>query len=352
MPNTGLEKSVARRNLKYKQRTVQLKKACTQPDFEAPTVLVADPWRYVDLWLRRRKMADARFYWQQGKEFFDAAHLLPPTASPLPAYYCLLNCTKALLVAKGVSFSRHHGVTGWRAKGKRGLRAEKIEFKGGGVLPALGKYLGETSGPGTQTLYEVLYNLPFIHRAFTLTFTTAKDLFLPISDPHFVVKVGSAEAWFEATLTNASGHSAAKLPTGYEVDAGAGNGEVIRKKKRFKWSFTKAAEKENVRRLCEYHRSVRQRVCYIYGPSRLWYLKRKRDGAPDYVDRLPLSLTFAAMHRLSELARYEPLTLVNHFEAQQNWLLTEFIEVAPRQFVDEIAAELTGRDFMVPGIRK
>lgn len=55
------------------------------------------------------------------------------------------------------------------------------------------------------------------------------------------------------------------------------------------------------------------------------------------------------MHRLSELARYTPTLLAKHFEAQHNWLLSEFIARALHQFVDEISAEITGQEFMIPG---
>jgi len=34
---------------------------------------------------------------------------------------------------------------------------------------------------------------------------------------------------------------------------------------------------------------------------------------------------------------------------QHNWLITEFIEAAPPQFIDEVSAEMTGEEFMVPG---
>jgi len=57
------------------------------------------------------------------------------------------------------------------------------------------------------------------------------------------------------------------------------------------------------------------------------------------------------MHRLSELARYSPKSLANHFESRHNWLLSEFISTALYQFIDEISSEITGQEFMVPGIR-
>lgn len=52
---------------------------------------------------------------------------------------------------------------------------------------------------------------------------------------------------------------------------------------------------------------------------------------------------------LSELARYAPDRLAKHFEGRYNWLLSEFIAVAPLQFVDAISAEMTGSECMPPG---
>lgn len=346
--------SVGRRALKFKQQPIILKKSYTRPDFEAATVLVSDPWQYVDLWLRRQGKNDARFYWEQAKQFYDAALALPPIASPLPAYYSLLNATKALLTSKGLVYKRYHGVSGRKEASKRGLRAEKIKFLSSGVLPTLARYLGEPTTKMELSLYELLYNLPYIHRAFTLTFKSAQELFIPIRNPRFVVKDRSNKAWFEAQieLPDATGRTTAKLPSGYERDLGIESDYVVRRKKRFNWIFTAAETANNLERLWRYHHQVRQNVFYINGPTRLWYMKRKSDGVPDFVSRTSLTITYAAMHRLSELARYEPLTLAKHFEGQYNWLLTEFIEVAPKQFIDEIAAEITGMDFMAPGIRK
>lgn len=55
------------------------------------------------------------------------------------------------------------------------------------------------------------------------------------------------------------------------------------------------------------------------------------------------------MHRLSEMARYDPYALGRHFDSRHNFLLNEFIVSAPIQFLDEVASELTGHEFMLPG---
>jgi len=58
------------------------------------------------------------------------------------------------------------------------------------------------------------------------------------------------------------------------------------------------------------------------------------------------------MHRLSEICRYQPLFLDSLLSGQKNWLLSEFIEMSPAQFIDEIASEMTGYQFLIPNVRQ
>ena len=69
------------------------------------------------------------------------------------------------------------------------------------------------------------------------------------------------------------------------------------------------------------------------------------------MSRYGLTLMMAAMHRLSELSRYDPAGLIKYLEGKENWLLTEFIELAAMQFIDEIVCEITSLEFGNPGIR-
>jgi len=110
-------------------------------------------------------------------------------------------------------------------------------------------------------------------------------------------------------------------------------------------------DEKDLEKLLRYHRWIRKRVCYIRGPMRLWYFKRGV-ASKHQVDHSSMVITFAAMHRLSDLARYDPNTLQRYLEGQGNWLLNEFISIALNQFIDEIAAEITGMEFMIPGTRQ
>jgi hypothetical protein len=112
-------------NIKYKGRVLRPRRATLSPDFASETVLVGDPWDYVDLWLRREAHDKARAYWQQAREFAGAAASLPATSSPLPAYYCILNAAKALLSVRKHNVGAQHGVAGAAQPG-RSLESETV----------------------------------------------------------------------------------------------------------------------------------------------------------------------------------------------------------------------------------
>ena len=343
---------MAQQWIKYRSKHLYLHKAIRTPDFNSPTVLTADPWEYVDLWLRRGGHTDAAFYWNQAHHFSDATQQLPTTSSPLTAYYSILNATKALLLVRRQPFSDYHGVTGYRSQGPTSLTNEMVRFKTSGVLAALCDYLGEPAPTTDYCLKDIFYNLPFIHRAFTLTYSSTTELFIPVRYPRFVRKSGSSEAWFAADIQGGqyqSNHTINKLDPAFERDVGILDKWTIRLKKRFKWRAAASQQTGNLIRLASYHRRVRQFASYIRGSTRLWYIKRS--GVVESIPRHPLTLMFAAAHRLSELARYSPVALEKHFACQHNWLLSEFITMVLNQFMDEMASEITGHDFMITGLR-
>lgn len=132
-------------------------------------------------------------------------------------------------------------------------------------------------------------------------------------------------------------------------DIGITDKFIITRKQRFQWNAKKKENENNINNLKRYHRKIRKDIFYIYGSERLWYLKKT--DADENINRSSLTITYAIMHRLSELARYSPILLNRHFESKHNWLLSEFINSSLVQFIDEISAEITGKEFMLPGIR-
>lgn len=335
----------------YQGKNLELHKTTVNPDWGIDTVLVTSTWDYVALWLKREGHGkEALLYWEQAKSFFEATKILPKTSAPLTAYYCFLNAVKCLLTVKGVVFTERHGISGWNKTGKVSLSKELVNFQNSGILSSLCSYLGEPVHKNVYSLKDIFYNLSCIHRAYHLTFVSEQELFTPIKNPSYVRAPASKKSWFTAVIDDQDvhAHTLALLPNGYERDMGDPSVFRIRRKKRFDWIRGPANKADNINRLNKYHLETRRNLFYIYSPSRLWYIKRKKSNLQNVIDRSNLPLIFSAMHRLSELARYTPDYLAKHFDSQHNWLLSEFIEVSPSQFIDEISSEITGREFMIP----
>lgn len=338
--------------LKLRRRAVRLHKASRSPDFKAQTVLSNEPWEFVAMWLRRHKHKRAGYFWEQARQFQLSAMSLPPISAPLPSYYSMLNAVKCLLLVRGLTFADLHGMSGASKDEKASLESEVITLTPGGVFGAL---LGHLARPAnarmTVSLKKALYNLPYVHRAFCVTFSSVEELYLPISAPRFVRKASSEEAWLEATLPGiyATKTQLKALPSGWERDNGVPEKCVVRMKKRFKWK-TNTPIQQRLDVLAKYHAEARDNAHYIAGSTRLWYLKKNLPGNRLIVNLPPLLLSFAAMHRLSELARYSPDLMARHFDSKHNWLLSEFIKLGPLQFLDESASEITGTELLNPGV--
>ncbi|MFL0076606.1 YaaC family protein [Tenacibaculum maritimum] len=334
-------------------RPIRLHKARVNPEFNSKTVLVDDIWEYIEMWLKRNSTKKAQFYWSQTKDFYNATQILNKNSAPLTAYYCFLNAVKTLFEVKNINAVDRHGVTGYSTGNYSSLQNESIIFQTGGILPQLCNFLGEPINRDIYNLKDILYNLSYLHRAYCLTYTNQAELYIPISNPIFVRKNQSSESWLIFEISDykyQNGHTVNKLPNGFEKDNGQPNKWIYRKRNRFRWKTQGPQRSGNINRLVNYHKSCRKSLHYIAGDKTLWYFKR--DTPNNVINRCNLTLTFAAMHKLSELARYNPVRLAKHFESQHNWLLSEFINISTYQFMDGIASEITGRTFLKPGRRK
>ena len=221
-----------------------------------------------------------------------------------------------------------------------------------GILPALSAYFKEPTTEKEYTVKEILYNLPYIHRSYCLSYKGTTELFIPILDSEYVCENSGHEGYlqFELDKRNNNGSFIKTLPNEYEVNNNPilSNKFMIRSKNRFKMQ-----NNTDIKNIYSYNQKQRLSLFYIAGPQRLWYLKRnvKNKGVKS-IPRYSTTLTFALMHKLSELSRYNPERLDNIFESQMGWVINEFIEMAPMQFIDEIASEITKQEIMPPLIRK
>ena len=176
-------------------------------------------------------------------------------------------------------------------------------------------------------------------------------MFLPLTSCRFVVDTASAESYFSANISEdfSVPDIGKKLPATLILNPTFGP-RAVRSKDTVVLSSAQHLTPADLAKLAQLNRSLRDDLHYINATQTLWYAKLKVRG-PKRLSRFPLTLTLAAMHRLSEICRYRPLELVKFGESQENWLLSEFVQAAPRQFLDSIASELTGYQFLLPNVR-
>lgn len=221
-----------------------------------------------------------------------------------------------------------------------------------GIAPALSQYLNEAESSTMHSLEELLFNLPCIHRTFCLTYKNQKDLFIPLTDCRLEFDPLALSVHFCGKISKdfAGPETFRRLPPSFVADLEFNDGRSIRSTATATLTRPEAktaVERESVASLL---RGLRPDLNYIFGAQTLWYAKAIVSG-PARLKRSPLTCTLLAMHRLSEICRYRPLELASFLNGQKNWLLTEFIRMSPKQFLDEISAELTGQQFMLPNVR-
>lgn len=353
------------KNIKVKNKIIGLHKTICNPEWGAKTVLTDNHFAYVELYIDRYKkqlglnkkdQEYALSCWQQAQEFYNAIRYLPILAKPLLAYYSILNAAKTLLICKHqLPTNEQHGLSGSQ-EGSAYLSNEIIKIKGGGILPSLSKYYGEKESREEFTMKNLLYNLPFVQRAYNLSYRSSTELFIPIEKSFYIHKKDSHgnEGWLNIILDKKYDNLTFlnKLPNTFEKNVDERmqqNKLVLRTKNRINFKRQENIDKQ-CQRISAKHRKYRKDLFYIAGNYRLWYLKRNVD-ASKIVNMYSPTITYAVMHRLSELARYSPNRLQHILNTQMGWVVAEFIKLAPYQFIDEISAEITGKEIMPPMVR-
>lgn len=341
--------------IKINGKLITLQKAIDKPLFGSRNVLTNSRWEFVELWLKKEKKTEALFYWTQAKEFNKAALGLSIQASPLLHYYSFMNAAKALLNSKSITFIHRHGVRGNTAKARRkiSLSNEEVEINNHGILPSLSTFYGETEPLRRHTLQQVFFNLPYIHRTYCLSYPSQKDMFIPLTECQFVKNNLNNETYFSAILSHDFSNKFIinKLPASLTLDKTEDGKYYIRSVTSIHINRPNNLTDAEKIVFSDFHRTLRKDLLYINGSHTLWYAKSTTKG-PGIISRFPTTLTLAAMHRLSELCRYKPTEFNSFLESQKNWLISEFIQQSPDQFLDEIASEITGYQFLQPNIRK
>lgn len=326
----------------------------TVSDYGKDRVLSTSIWNYVALWMERRKSVpqDALFYWQQAESFYQAAEEVPIESSPLLYYYSFLNSSKALFEAKSRDYSPYHGLTTEDSPpGRTALGGEEVKVKPHGVFQSLYEYdkSARIIKDRTFDLRRIFRNVVSVHHAYNRTYRSdsSQPLFLRLRNHRFceddagsVVLQAVIEA--EEFRGQSQGLISHRLRNFLTEDFSI----IESQKDKILIQSNQAASSPSPNDLEELNRNLRERIDGIWtGTDSRFYLRKQ------LADTLPwpqICRLFAGMFYFGRRVRYDPKTVRSLLEHQQNWLVSEFIEVAPIQFLVSVAGELTGDYFSTP----
>lgn len=377
----------------YKNKYLCMKKSYTKPNFQSNTILTDDVFTYIEFYFSSHKKAmkyrnatskstygnekkyHYSFYWTQAMTFYQAAKSLPIESMPLLSYYSMLNAAKAFLafrcdyIEDFVEHFSQHGL--FEAQGLTGIDLNTIGVgrKAKGVYPLFGKTLDtnfDTAWPSgksnTITLKKLLYNLAYIHRAYITTYntprgTTSQELFIPLvvgrapryhkgNDSNLYLMFELDKEYFSTTATSIPAAHSSSISPKFAVSAH--DNFTLRSISGARRNTTDSLSAE----FKDLNDELRQEFQYIRSNDRLWYLKRSAMTSSDVINLNSMLITMAAMHRISEIVRYKLEQLAHLMDSKENWLIHEFITLALDQFIDEIAAEITGQDIMGTGVNR
>lgn len=347
--------------IKRNNRSIGLLKSHQNPDYLSRTILSDSVFDYVELWLsnhssKQTSYSKALFYWKQSKYFYEASIKLPIDAQPLTAYYSCLNATKALLAIHNIDLDNiGHGVSASRIATTGKITSDKITFTGSGVLFQLSKLLNESTVKQDYTIQDLLYNLPCIHRTFTISVPNLTELFIPISNCQYELTNPDnfrSHLYFQIDDKYTHPNMLKNIPVFFERTFLNDDCHVyFRVKKHFTWNKHDNIT-ERFTELTNYHCKIRKYFHFITSHQMLWYIKKDLPRNNHIIDRSSLTIIYAVMHWLSELVRYNPCVFSNLMKSKHNWLLREFMAKSLPQFIDEISSEITGANIMCTGIRK
>ena len=152
------------------------------------------------------------------------------------------------------------------------IKEAEVIFRRDGVLFELSRYLGEESTPQNYSVFDLLYNLPCVHRAFSITYGCA-ELFIPIRDVKYVVNTGEKKGYIQFLIDEryANGNSLRYVPKQFEkINDTNDTSFFMKKKDGFSWDVHENI-KLRLNNISRYHSEVRKDLHYIFGDTRLWY---------------------------------------------------------------------------------
>ncbi len=366
------------RDVEKNSVSLRLRKTANDADISSHTVLTDDVFQYVDFYFKTHKRVikessgkpveqNQVFYWQQAKNFYDAAKMLPIESAPLPMYYCMLNAVKAFLLFASKDFDsiqndfNGHGLKEGNPDNEgHPLRLDNITVKreSWGVFYRFAKTqhsnfdnLWSPGKTGEKKLTDLMYQIPFIHSAYISTYNIPRkyEKFIPLvanQSPRFMYAKDNRIRLVVDLDRHYFKQNAAVIPD--EIRSAIPDELSVNDENSFQLISKESFKKKEID---SKYNNFRCLFSYISANKRIWYLKKKKASTDSTGNINTMVLEIAIVHRFSEIVRYKPEQMVKLLSSKENWLIHEFLSLVLDQFMDEIACEITKQEIMPTRIK-
>jgi hypothetical protein len=330
-------------------------------------VLASDPWEYLDYHLRdelgERGAERPRAFLEQARDFFQAAESHRVSSRPLLYYYSFLNLAKVLLLARGVSLDDRpiHGlkmIGSGQAGGKRfAVQKVTVERRGPGkaVFPQLVAELGGSVTNGQELkVIQLLQQIVGIHGTWADVkgergcFAHARlDPMISADLTGVYGRVLLEKPWGSPDLHKAiakrMGLSQVRIPSDCRPTEPSSSSLACLETRR-----VKPKGRGYLIALSAVAQTLRRDVVHALLTRQGYRLYLSDFGAGESA-RLPqVASIYAAMFYLGSITRYQPQDFDTIVRLRWAWLVSDFLNSQPRQFLYLMASEISGNEVVIP----
>ncbi|MDX6765596.1 MAG: YaaC family protein [Candidatus Methylacidiphilales bacterium] len=328
------------------------------------SVPLQEPWSYAEFYIKNEfpdnKSRYALAYLEQARSFYETARKANRDAAPLLWYYCFLNLTKTLLVrddAVDNLAGGMHGISdpaenkeGYLSLNKQTISAWGALTSGSGryqIFPNLCKAVGQplAAGENKMSVKSLLRQVLGIHRAFMKAFEEDSH-FIKLREPQFLEHNATGgkggELWLRFFLLKEDFNDTVKFdelrkqldPVFKAVTPGDTGeemaGHCFESTHR---PFTRWSSDE----LPALQKEVGPKIRTLVLPrGSLHYVMFERENTLPQV-----AVLYAIMFYLGSIVRYRPYDFDKLVTKKYRWVIDEFLQIAPKQFVILMISQIT-----------
>ena len=326
-------------------------------------IRTADPWRCIQVNMRHQikgaRLSRALAFLDQAEDFHQAAVQHRTSSKPLLHYYSFLALAKAYIVyKKGLELTHcHHGLKdpGTNVRKRLNLKSQAVKANdarpNSKVVPVYREFV-ELCGFEVPAQPKPIKVLDLLDQAVGIAGVADRSMkksphFFPITEIDFQFDRSRKEAWVAFKVSKsrlaASSDAAAKLRENSrnfeEVSAGDERYRHYESRNTLKY------QKSPLDVLDKLVKSVWQDIWseMIPGEYRYWI-----STLPQKKRLSQLAAGYQAMFYLGSVTRYRPDDFRKIANGDHGWIVQEFLNTQPLQFIYFLGSEITGAEMSVP----